>query len=267
MKKILLIAGLCMLVACDGIGGDDGGDDNRTRVPTDLEELSVWNAVYDSDYRYPEGFYTEPQAAGTSILYLGDNVTQNGKFIYKQRSTDSREQAREWWYSMMEINPDQPRITEENETDRYFEFVAVTSRGHTTRWRFHKSGYYTPLDGMFNTFYYIVLYPELYEPYTIGIYGGELSSAATREFIESMWYFENLNSGGKVLSTDLTETPDSFVYTIVSTGLTIGDWGLHDKIRVFESTLAVDKTTREFRSTGCALLQTIQGKFHPNAFE
>lgn len=259
MKKILIIAGLVLLVAC----GETlpGKDEDLTRVPTDAEELAVWDAVYDDAYKYPEGFYSEPE--NRSINYLGDNVTENGKFFYKQLSTDSCEQAKRWWNSMMTDNPDQPTIVEESETEKYFEFMAVTSHGYTTRWRFHKSSYYTPTAGMFGTFYYLVLYPELYEPYTIGIYGGELSATAVREFIESLWYYETYRiSGDKVLSVDFQETSDSFVCTIVSTGVTYGDWGLHDDIRVFESSFEVDKKTGRFRSTDCALIQTIQGKYH-----
>ncbi len=264
MKKILLIAGLVLLAACERAVDDN--DRNRTRVLTDPEELAVWNAVYDDEYKYPEGFYSEPQAMGTSINYLGDNTTVNGKFVHKQRSADNIEQAREWWHAMLAENPQPQTIDEERETDRYFEFVSLSESAYGTRThrcRIHKSSYFTPIDGMFGTFYYIVLYPELYKPYTIGIYGGELSAGAVEELIESMWYFETHQiHGDKVLKSDFKETDDRFVYTVISTGLSGGDWGLHDEIRVFESTFELDKTTREFRSVDCTLIHTMQGVYH-----
>jgi hypothetical protein len=257
---VLLTVTMMLATACDK-GGDNGdGNDTRTRIPTDPGELAVWNAVYDDEYKYPEGFYTEPQTVGTSINYLGDNGDWN---YYKLRHTDSREQAREWWHSMMEGNPDEPRLLGENETDKHFEFVSITQRGHTTRWRLHKSSYFAPTGRIFDTFFYH-LYPELYQPYTIGVYGGELSAEAVKELIESLWYFQTYQVGGnKVLSTGFHATSSGFVYTVVSAGVTYGDCGLHDEIRVYESVFELDKGTRELRSTSCTLLHSIQGRYNP----
>ncbi len=257
MKKILLIAGLVLLVACE-VSVDDGGrDDGRTRVPTDPEELVVWDAVYDGEYKFPEGFYTEPQTTGTTVNYLGDNGDWN---FYKLRHTDSREQARAWWHSMMEGNPDKPTLLGEDETDKHFEFVSITKYGHVTRWRFHKSSYFIATGNVF----FHAIRPEWYQPYTIGIYGGELEQEAVKDIVELLWFFEPC---GEIMSTEFNESAESFTYTITSAVLGYGDWGTHDQIRVVKNTVTLNKATRELRSTGCALLQTIQGKYHPNAFE
>lgn len=261
MKKIMLIAAVVLLTACEGIVP---GEECLTRIPTDPEDLAVWNAVYDKEYKYPDGFYVETGDQWTSIIYLGRNVTHDGRFVYMQYSADDLDEAREMWHCLMKDNSEQPTLMEERETEKYFEFKSVSISSHTTHitlWRFHKSSYYTPVDGMFSPFYYVVIYPELYKPYTMGIYSGELSSAAVREFIESLWYFETRQSyGDKVLSTDFKETSDSFVYTVTSVGVSYGDWGIHDEIYVFESVFELNKKTRELRSTGCALLKNFQGR-------
>lgn len=250
MRRFLIVTTLALLVSCEGTV-PDGDNGNRTRIPTDPEELAVWNAVYDDEYKYPEGFYSEP--GDWSINYLGDNGDWH---FYKLRHTNDREQAREWWHSMMEGNPDGPTLLGENETDKHFEFVSITKYGHITRWRFHKSSYFIATGNVF----FHGIRPEWYEPYTMGIYGGELEEEAVKKLVELLWFF---NPNGEIMSTEFNESAENFTYTITSAVLSYRDWGMHDWIGVIKNTLTLDKETRELRSVDCALLQTIQGVYRP----
>lgn len=254
MKTVLLFvfAAVALFVSCED--STQGSEPDRTRVPTDPEELIVWNSVYDDEYKFPEGFYSEPQVNGTSIHYLGDNSPDWD--FYKLRHTDSFEQAREWWHSMMEDNPDEPVLLGENKTDKHFEFVSITKYGHITRWRFHKSSYFMAAGNVF----FHALRPEWYEPYTMGIFGGELEESAVKELVELLWFFE---PAGEILSTEFNESPENFTYNITSAVLSPGDWGMYDWIHVIKNTVVLDKETRELRSTDCVLLQAIQGIYRP----
>lgn len=261
MKKIIILVSMAFLASCDT---DDR--ESRTRIPDDPEELAVWNAVYDDGYKYPEGFYTEPRESTTSIQYLGREAAVDGKSVYLQYSTDNRNEAREIVVEALADHSRPPTLTGESETERYFEFVSISETEyvtHTVLWRIHKASYYRPVDMMLSSFLSGVLAPQSYEPYTMGIYGGELSTEAVRELIESLWYFKTHRMGGdKVLATEFGKNGDRFVYTIKSTSVTYGDWGLYDEISVVESTFELDTGTRELRSTGCTLLKAIQGRYN-----
>lgn len=84
---------------------------------------------------------------------------------------------------------------------------------------------------------------EIYDHDAQTIYTNDTSLI---EGILNYTYYEDMYQtvGSKVISAELTQTRDCFVYSIYYTKVVYGDWGMQDDLFVFRDVLTIDKDSR-----------------------
>ncbi len=245
MKKyILLLIGLTALVSCS--------TDEYSYEYSDDYYLKL---AYDKNYTYPAGFYHEKDLTG-SRYYLNTvsiSPTENRDSRWIELHTTSKDEARTWAELTNENSSEQVAIVQENETEKYFEFVGENTKGtpYFVLWRAHRSDYFIPQFDKFK------------DLHTVGIYNGEATMDKVKECMEYLWDYGAV--GGipdKVVESRITDKGGKFEYTILSLSMTYGDWNLYDYANIYTNKLVFDKGTKVITLVERKLVKQVRGNYN-----
>jgi len=246
---ISLFIALALFVSCDK---------NELSEPDEPpnDELLEW--AYDKNYRYPVGFFLEQGLLGST--YYENSVSVNKQSPWVEFHTTNKNEARNWSNISNENSSVNRKIVQENETEKFFEFVRVNvvNENDVLLSRVHKSDYFIPYDG----FRFFGSFETLVENKTIGTYYGMVTLDKVKEFIEYLWVRGIWNSDSKVIESKISEKNDKFEHHIQSLLIVYGDWGLHDKIYVFNNKFAIDKKAKVFTLVERKLVKEIEGNYN-----
>ena len=241
-KHILIFLALLIMIACEK-------DDQIESIADDkLIELA-----YDKDYFYPDGFYYEKNLIGSTYYENTISIKPTGERenIWIELNTTEKTQAKTWSDLSNEYSSVNRPITQENETEKYFEFkrVNIENDNDILLSRIHKTSYFICQHNRFTNID------------TVGIYKGELNATEVKEFIEYLWSCGTLGVYDKVVKSEISDNVNHFKHYIQSLRLVYGDWGLHDMISVYDYSFLLDKSngllTVEFEKT-----KEIQGNYN-----
>nr|WP_321452565.1 hypothetical protein [uncultured Carboxylicivirga sp.] len=247
MKNYLFVlVGVLFLISCDK--NDDLIIDDDTYL----------QLAYDKSYQYPDGFYFEKTLSGS--VYYENTVSINPmkerakKWI--ELSTNDKEKAKLWSDLSNDYSSVNRRVTSENQTEKYFEFVRTNSNNANdiVLSRIHRSSYF------------IFQYDKFKDIDTIGIYNGEQSTEKVKELVEYLWDCKALGFSDKVIENQISENDKNFTYSIISLNIVFGDFGIYDMVYVYDNEFKLDKSTKVVKVKR-QLIKEIQGKYNANTFE
>ena len=206
-------------------------------IVSDNEDEKLLEIVY-SDYKYPEGFYTE-NLDSASIYYVN---TISIKPLNEREpssielSTNDRDTAY-FWSELSCLNSSYYRIfISEKETDKYFEFRRVYEDNpkDIVLFRAHKTMF---LDRS--------MYDYFNPGQILGKYNASLFEfGEVKELVEYLIFVKTYNNCSyKVLDSNCIEEPSRFIHTITEIITNYGGWGLRDEINVWEKQYFVDKSS------------------------
>ncbi len=240
MRKFLLVfIGILFFISCDD-------DDNFH--PADARFL---NLAYDKNYQYPEGFYSENSIAVP--VYYENTVSikpvNERESIWIELNTNDKEQAKTWSDLSNEYSSVDREITEENETDKYYEFVRVNTEhaNNTLLSRVHRTDYFIPLHDKFT------------EIDTVGVYNSDLSTVKVKELVEYLWDCGTLGIYDKVVKSENTESENEYSHCIQSLYVVYGDFGIKDMIYIYDNHFQLNKSNR-ILTVNRELIKEIEGK-------
>lgn len=220
--------------------------------------------AYDMNYKYPIGFYHEKNLVGSR--YYENTVSvkplSEREHVWIELHTTNKEEAKTWSNLSNEYSSVNRILIQENENEKYFEFVRVNEVRETDVLlsRTHRSNYFIPT---FDKFTKIFLFGEHEKNIEFGVYKGNATLDNVKEFIEYLWDCYSLNIlGEKVIVSKIYEQNDRFEHHIQSLRMVGGDWGLHDMIYVHNNIFSLDKKTNTLILADRKQIQEIQGKFH-----
>ena len=244
---ISLFVVLVLFVSCDK---------NEKLEPDEPSELI--SLAYDKDYNYPVGFYFEKDLIGST--YYENTVSVNKESSWIELHTTNKDEARNWSNISNENSSVNRKIIQENETEKYFEFVRVNvvNENDVLLSRVHRSDYFIP----FGVFKFWGSFDSLIENKTIGTYYGEITLNKIKEFVEYLWVRGNWNTDSKVIKSTISEKNDKFEHHIQSLIIVYGDWGLHDIIYVFDNKLVLDKEGKTLTLVERKLVKEIEGNYN-----
>jgi len=245
--------------ACDGAGSRIIEISNFT-VYEEPPFNNVLEMAYDKNYKYPDGFYHEENLIG-SVYYENTLSIKpiNERNDYIELHTLNKEEARNWSNLSNEYSSVNRVIIQENETEKYFEFVRKNVNPYNENdillSRVHKSDYFIPMRNL----YFLHGY-GFNEENTIGIFNGDLTISNVKELIEFLWDYPNRQNGSsKVAKTEISEQGDKFEYYIQEICIIYGDYGVYDMIYIYDITFTLDKNTRILSLTDKKLIREIRG--------
>lgn len=203
-------------------------------LPPESNDDPVLQAVYSS-YRVPPGFYQEDLT--NSNLYYENTISitpgyQRGDTGF-ELCTDDHNLARAWSDSSNAYGSDNRAVIAERETERFFEFT----RADASKWkllsRVHKCTY---LDRS--------MLDRFHPGSVIGVFNKRpMSQIDVQSLVEYLWFLDNYDIGGeKILSVESADNGSVFQTILTETQVSYGDWGMRDRITVFLSAYAVNKT-------------------------
>ncbi|WP_157972163.1 hypothetical protein [Pleomorphovibrio marinus] len=82
-----------------------------------------------------------------------------------------------------------------------------------------------------------------------------------KELIEYLWGCGTLGIYDKVVESKITESENGFEHYIQSLKTVYGDFGIHDKIYVYDNTFLLDKLTKILTVSG-EQRKKIEGNYH-----
>ena len=217
----------------------------------------VLKLAYDRNYKYPDGFYYEKNLIGS--VYYENNLSIKPKSNSNiELHTLNKEEARNWSNLSNMYSSVNRVIIQENETEKYFEFVrrnvSPYNENDILLSRVHKSDYFIP---MRNLYFHS---NESNKDNVIGTFKGDLTISNVKELIEYLWDYPNRLSGNsKVSKTEICEQEDKFEYYIQEIWKITGDWGVYDMIYIYDITFTLDKNTRISSLTDKKLIKEIRG--------
>jgi hypothetical protein len=223
-----------------------------------FDDEKLLELAYDNNYHYPEGFYHEINLTGSpyyeNTVSISPINNRDTKWI--ELHTMNKGEARNWSNVSNENRSVNRTITQENEIDKYFEFVRVNVvNEHDVLFsRVHKSDYFIPLFDKSNFFYH-------FENKPIGTYNGNMSLNKTKEFIEYLWV-NGLLMSDKVLVSKISADGDKYEHYIQSLTITYGDWDLYDMIYVYDNKFSLDKNTKVLTLVERKVVREIQGNYN-----
>ena len=237
---ILFLIFLCFLINCS--------DQSSNNISEDEEIL---NLVY-SAYKFPENFYTEDLDGGS--IYYENTVSVkpvNQRDAWFELSTNSRDTAFYWSELSDQYSAYHREFVSERETKKYFEFKRVYEKNPTD----------IILDRVHKLCYLDRSMYDYFDPGEIlGIYNERpLTLQNIKELIEYLIYIRNYNNNSyKVLKSYTADQQNRYVHYITDIIISYGDWGINDKISVWDREYFIDKQTGNitFKSK---LIKTIQG--------
>ena len=248
--KNVIVAFLLILV-----GGFSACEKPDNVLPDDDFFLRL---AYEKNYRYPVGFFYEKDLIGST--YYENTVSVNRVSPWIELHTTSKEEARNWSNISNENSSVNRKIIQENETEKYFEFVRVNvvNGNDILLSRVHRSDYFIPFDG----FQFWWSFDKLIKNKIIGTYYGEITLNKIKEFVEYLWVRGIWNTDSKVIESKIFEKNDKFEHHIQSLIIVYGDWGLHDIIYVYDNVFSLDKETGILKLAERKLIKEIQGNYN-----
>ncbi len=224
-KNILLFIGIAFLISCD-----------KEDLEISTTDDAILELAYDKIYQYPVGFYHETDLIGNE--YYENTVSvkplNEREHIWIELNTNDKEEARTWSNLSNEYSSVNREIVQENETDKYFEFLRVNIENEKDKLlsRVHRSDYFISNHDKFKNID------------EVGIFNGDLSLSNTKELIEYLWCCGTLGLHDKVIESKINEKGNRFEYHVQSLRIVYGDFGLHDVIYVYDNYFYLDKTTK-----------------------
>jgi hypothetical protein len=207
-------------------------------IPTP-EENDIIRMAYSDTLIYAEDFYSDPSEY--SVYYVNTisvTPTSQREHSWIDLATDDYQQARAWMdSSTANSSVDRNIYIGERETNKFFEFIWDGDSTSTVAFRVHKLSYFEPIVDRLNV-----------QGDTMGIYHGNMSSNAAKEFAEYMFYRHRFCNGdvlsdwySKILESDIEEHTNYYSCVLKTMVIVGGDWGISDMIHVFEVTINIDK--------------------------
>jgi hypothetical protein len=240
--------------------GPSCGEDQACRPndtdPYQWDDDRIRELVY-SAYSYPSGFYQED-------LYGGYPYYENTISIFPldgrpdariELCTTDRDQAFAWSESSAVNSSIYYPLIAERETEKYFEFrrIWLDYPEAALLSRVHKCAY---LDRS--------MYDRHHPSPVLGIFKKRpLTSGATTELIEYMWFSGLVGIPRQVLCSRASETSNAFVQTILYTIRLGTEWGMCDEINLKEARFMVAKRSGEITAED-RTVRVIVGRCHPN---
>jgi len=140
-----------------------------------------------------------------------------------------------------ELSLDTNKLVDGQGNEKYFEykwFPDSTVNHPPYFFRVHKSSYFEGVKFVgtsdMNQFNIVELGIIIYRPLTLQFVKG---------FYDQLWFYKHYNMGGAVvLKRTITENASSYKYTIYFTHTVFGDYGIRDKIRLFEGEFELNKS-------------------------
>ena len=257
---VILAAGLVVLSGCDDLGLVTPVDPNAPAFTASFDSIQITDAeilgITYSSYKQPASFYNEDLQGG--VLYYENTVSIGfngpGEVPCFELSTNSHQQALEWFQEGLGNSPYYGPIIGEGETERYFEFRCKYKPDSTLVMhdRVHKLSY---LDrSMYNTF----------KPTPrIGRFNFRpLDENAVKSLVEYFWFIENYQMGGRqALAAVPASTSDTVYCALYDLATSYGDWDLRDQIAVRRTVYAVSRSSGDIVKR-VYTIRTVQGRMN-----
>jgi len=221
-NHILFLIGSILFISCEK------NDPTELVPPNELLRFA-----YDKNYKYPDGFYYEKDLSGT--VYYENTISiksiPEGEYVWIELNTTDKEEAKNWSDLSNEYSSANREIIQENQTEKYFEFIRVNiaDKNDTLLSRVHHSDYF------------IALYDKYSKIDTVGIYNGEVNLNKIKELVEYLWSCGALNIYDKVMQSQIFNKENGFEHYIQSLDIIYGDIGLYDIIYVYDNKFIFDK--------------------------
>ncbi len=207
----------------------DTHDNPFAILTTDDEEIV--EKAYSKTYMYPPGFKFQQNLDG-SVYYENTVSIRASQTAWIELSTHNRQQAKSWSEISSSTSAYYRNLTEERETEKYFEFKRVYS-GNTKDVilsRVHKDSYFVPD------------FDKLNPTNVIGtLKVNPINKETFKDFVEYIWTSYTIGYTGKVLEYTVTDYPDKVRCNLKSIHVSNGDFGLCDIIEVKNFDFFADK--------------------------
>lgn len=199
--------------------------------------------------KIPSGVYPE-NLEQEIIYYLNTTSTLSaapGGHTWVELCTDAVDQAREWALLTVRYSSVYRRLTEERETDKFFEFRFEDASSEPPWFllaRVHKCSYFEP------TFDFLSAQHEFgeFSEIVLGTFHGLVAIDEVQEFAEYQWYARNHDiAGSRLLASQPSARPDSVAVDLYFTDLVMGDFGICDRVGLKKLTYRVDRGSGEVR--------------------
>ena len=191
-----------------------------------------------SNYKYPEGFYSE-ELDGGSLYYVNTisiKPLEEREHIWIELSTNNRDTAF-YWSELSCLNSSYYReYVSERQTEKYYEFrrVRESNLDDIILSRAHKSSY---LD--------VSMYDRFQPGEVIGRYMQRpFQKEHVHELIEYLTFIRTYQTANiQILESASEELQNKFSCTLLKLDLSGGDWGVYDEVELWRQTYLIDKST------------------------
>lgn len=204
------------------------GNCSTNEPETDADEFSdefIKSAVYNGS-KYPADFYSEGLFQTVlNYIRVSDILT------FTEPSTNDYNTALVWVKNrVIELGFDTTLIIDGQSNERYFEFqYEYPALAAFYVFRVHKSSYFEGVkfgNQDENANQIIELGVINHRPFTLQF---------AKDFFDQLWFYKHYNiDGAVVIKRTVSESINSYLYTIFFTHTTFGEFGLRDKIRLFK---------------------------------
>jgi len=200
-----------------------------------MDDEEIKEKAYSKTYFYPEGFEYQTNPDG-SIYYENSVSIGTSQTEWIELHTNFKDVAKSWSEISAKNSSYYRELTEERETEKYFEFKRVYIERPTDVLlsRVHKSSYYIPKFDKFRQ---------------SGILGTFTQRPVTAEsvktLIEHIWSSGVITMPEKVLQTNVIKVGNQFQYNMKSAQVSYGDWDICDRIYVNNVDFFVDEKSGE----------------------
>ena len=254
---VICLVGFTVFSGCESSDYKDENDYEQEE-PTNKNDDFFWNLAFDDDFFFPDDFFLEQNLIGST--YYENTISVYWRAPSIELHTTNRDEARNWSNISNEKSSVNRKIVQENETEKFFEFVRVNveNENDVLLSRVHNSNYFIPYD----RFRYWWTLDELTENKTIGTYNGELSLHKVKQFVEYLWVRGLWNTDNKVITSTILEKPNRFEHRIQSLKITFElDWGSNNAtVFVFDNLFHLDKESRVLTLVERKMIRNIRGK-------
>jgi hypothetical protein len=233
------------------------GCENKADIVDNCEKDEFFlRLAYDTNFFFPDDFFLEQNLIGST--YYENTVSVYRQEPWIELYTTNKNEARDWSNISNEKSSVNRKIVQENETEKFFEFVRVNveNENDVLLSRVHNSNYFIPYNGF--RFWWNL--EELIENRIIGTYNGELTLDKVKQFVEYLWVRGIWNFDCTVITSTTSEKSSRFEHRIQSLAITFGSWGIYDRVYVFDNLFSLDKESRVLTLVERRMIREIRGK-------